>query len=151
MALKSPPRSFVHTPLSVVTQDPADLVRVTRFQAGEPFFGQSGANRFDDYRRPKRTRFGTCYSGLGLLVAFAETVLHDEIAVDGRFQITLSRLTDRHVVTFSGHPLRIADCAGVALKRMGADGSLSTEMPYDMPQHDPGATDVMDALGVDVV
>lgn len=199
MALTPPPRSFANVSLSIVTEDPADLVRVTRFPDGEPYFGKSGANRFDDYRRPKRTRFGTCYSGLGILVAFAETVLHDEFAVNGRFEIALSRLTDQYVVEFSGQLLRIADCTGVALKRMGADGSLSTAMPYDMPQRwsvaiykhiarvdgfryvsrhvndsvavvlfdrakaklqveqhvplldYPGATDVIDALGVDVV
>jgi hypothetical protein len=134
MALKPPPRSFAKVPLSIIVQDPAALVRVTRFPDGEPFFGKNGANRFDDYRRPKRERFGTCYLGLGILVAFAETVLHDEIAVNGRFEVALSRLADHYAVEFSGRPLRIADCTGVALKRMDADGALSTEMPYDMPQ-----------------
>ncbi len=199
MALKPPPRSLAKLAVSIVAQDPAELVRVTRFPEGEPFFGRSGANRFDDYRRPKRTRFGTCYSGLGIFVAFAETVLHDEIAVNGRFEIALSRITEHYVVEFSDDLLQIADCTGVALKRMGADGSLSTEMPYDMPQRwsvaiykhadrvdgfryvsrhvndslavvlfdragpklqvaqyvtfldYPGATDVIDGLGVDVV
>jgi hypothetical protein len=113
---------------------PADLLRVSRYSSGEPFFGRAGANRFDDYRHPKKKRFGTCYLGLTLATAFAETVLHDEMPVRGRFQIASDVLESRFVVQFGGDSLRVADLTGAALKALGADGSLSTVIPYDLPQ-----------------
>ncbi len=134
MVLKPPPRSFGKNPLSVVEVNSADLLRISKYSAGEPFFGKSGANRFDDYTRPKKKRFGTCYFGLTLGTAFSETVLHDEMPVRGRFRIAVDVLESRVVVQFAGKPVRLADLTGASLKTLGADGSLSTIVPYDVPQ-----------------
>ncbi|MGA7181235.1 MAG: RES family NAD+ phosphorylase [Thiobacillaceae bacterium] len=134
MALSAPPRSFSKLPLVPVPLDPGALIRVSRFSSGEPYFGRSGANRFDDYRKAKSKRFGTCYFGLSLPVAFAEAVLHDEIPVKGKFKIAVEELENRNVVCFSGSPLQLGDMTGASLKRLGADGSLSTVTPYDLPQ-----------------
>lgn len=50
------------------------LYRISRYSSGEPYFGRTGANRFDDPTRAKARRFGTCYLGLSLEVAIAETM-----------------------------------------------------------------------------
>jgi hypothetical protein len=56
------------------------------------------------------------------------------VAVNGRFEIAVQRLEGRHVVLFSGTDLMLADLTGAPLKRLGADGSLSTMTPYAVPQ-----------------
>jgi hypothetical protein len=43
--------------LDIVPVSPEALIRVSRYNAGEPFFGRTGAFRFDDAAR----QFGTCY------------------------------------------------------------------------------------------
>jgi hypothetical protein len=136
MPLSPPSKGFPRLALPTVPFEPADLVRITRFDSGEPYFGRTGGNRFDDTRFKKRParRFGTCYAGSTLDVAFAETVLHDEVAVDGRFEIDEDALESRLVVRFSGKTLTLADLTGLSLKVIGADGSLSTISPYDLPQ-----------------
>lgn len=50
---------------SPVNVDPSALVRVSRHDTGEPYFGRSGGCRFDDPRKS----FGTCYLGFNLTVA----------------------------------------------------------------------------------
>ena len=117
MALACPPRGFRSTPLITAQVAPEDLIRISSHPTGEPYFGRSGANRFDDYRRPKKHRFGTCYFGLTLALAFAETVLHDELPVDGKFPVTWEKLEALYVVRFSGAVLALADLTGVALGR----------------------------------
>ena len=121
--------------LEVVELDPARLWRISRHDTGEPYFGRSGLNRFDDPRQeiPAKLRYGTCYFGLSMVCAFAETVLHDRVAKWGRFQLPVDELV-RQVLRFGGRPLRLADMTGVHLKRLGGDGSLSTMMPYQVPQ-----------------
>ncbi|MHB1077182.1 RES family NAD+ phosphorylase [Thiobacillus sp.] len=114
--------------------NPSQLIRLSPSSSGEPYFGVAGANRFDDYRKPKSGRFGTCYLGTSLSVAFAESVLHDEVAVKGKFAIATQRLEGRYVVLFSGDDLTLADLTGVSLKRLGADGAISAITPYDIPQ-----------------
>jgi len=72
--LQSPPADFSSLDLPVTPVEPASLFRISRYKDGEPYFGKSGLNRFDDPRRtfaPAR-RFGTCYFGLTLQCAFAE-------------------------------------------------------------------------------
>ena len=133
MALGPPPRPFSRTPLSISEVDSAELLRISRFSNGEPFFGRTASNRFDDYRLPKSRRFGTCYFGFTLPVAFAETVLHDEAPVRGRFAIAPEALASRFVVEFSGDDLRLANMTGAALKRSGADSSLSSCDSYELP------------------
>jgi hypothetical protein len=134
LTLAAPPRTFAQTRLALTDIDPEQLFRISRFASGEPYFGTSGGNRFDDPHRLKSKRFGTCYFGLSLRVAFAETVLHDEVPVKGRFTVPVAVLESRHVVRFAGSPLRVVDLTGVPLKLSGADGSISSVTPYDMPQ-----------------
>lgn len=106
-------------------------VRVSRYDSGEPFFGHSAANRFDDPAR----RFGTCYLGFDVLTAVAETVLHDEVPVQGRFKVAQRDFEGRQIVRFPGGGiLRLANFTGTALKALVGDGSISTMSPYDPPQ-----------------
>jgi hypothetical protein len=76
--LRAPPSNFSSQPLTVIEVDPATLLRISKFSSGEPHFGTTAGNRFDDPRTSVRRRFGTHYAGLSLRVAFAETILHDE-------------------------------------------------------------------------
>lgn len=134
MAIEPPPRPFASLTLAIVTAKPEKLVRVSRYSSGEPYFENKDANRFDDPRHPVNARFGTCYLGHDIAIAIAETVLHDEVADANRFSVALDELTSRYVVEFDGAPLNLADCTGAPLKRMGLDGSFSTETPYQMTQ-----------------
>jgi hypothetical protein len=118
----------------VVEVDPATLLRISKFSSGEPHFGTTAGNRFDDPRTPMRRRFGTHYSGLSLRVAFAETILHDEEPAGGKFQIAGAVVSSRYVVEFAGKALRLADLTDVALKRAGIDPSLTTITDYTLPQ-----------------
>lgn len=117
--------------LQTRTIDPSKLVRISRYRTDEPYFGKSGGNRFDNPRK----RFGTCYFGFSLECAFAETVLHDEI-IDtdlGGFPLPRSEL-ERYVLSFTGMPLTVAVLNGASLKKLGGDGSISTTLPYAIPQ-----------------
>jgi hypothetical protein len=134
MALGRPPRNLSALTLRTIAIAPAKLFRVSRHDSGEPFFGRRAANRFDDPSVPLHRRFGTCYFGLSLVVAIAETVLHDEIPTHGMFKIAVQEFEDRSVVKFTGEDLVLADLTGVALKALAGDGSMSTVMPYTLPQ-----------------
>ena len=140
-----PPRDLASIPLRTVELPPAKLLRISRFRSGEPFFGRSAANRFDDPGRVKSRRFGTCYLGCSLEVAIAETLLHDELPEAGGFSIAVTEIESRWLVRFkglpggvgpgaAGGPLRLADLTGTALKTLVGSGGISTIMPYDVPQ-----------------
>lgn len=81
-----------------------------------------------------------CYLGCGeprtaLLTAFAESVLHDQTATRGGFDVATTELDARWIVRFTGRAkLHVANLTGAALKRLGLDGRISTEVPYDIPQ-----------------
>jgi hypothetical protein len=134
MALSPPRATLAKRPLSTVKIAPAKLFRITRHDGGEPFFGKRAANRFDDPSLLAYRRAGTCYFGLSLIVAIAETVLHDEMPQDGHFDIAVQEFEDRFLVRFAGERLVLADLTGVALKALAGDGSISTIMPYTLPQ-----------------
>lgn len=131
-----PPADLAARPLPVRRVAAARLVRISRHSSGEPHFGRTGNDRFDD----PAASYGVCYIGCGdertaLRVAFAETVLHDRIATRGGFDVALSELRSRHVVRFDGpEKLVLAHLAGAGLKRLGLDGRISTITPYDIPQ-----------------
>ncbi|KVA61896.1 hypothetical protein WI61_24245 [Burkholderia cepacia] len=133
MTLRPPSEHFANATLVTRTIPPAALVRVSRYETGEPYFGKSGGNRFDDPR--KRRRYGTSYFGFDLHCAFAETVLHDEVAdlAVGGFPLVTTEL-ERFVLSFTGSPLTVAVLHGLPLKNLGGDGALSTVVPYDIPQ-----------------
>ncbi len=134
MALGRPRSTLVNRPLQTVTLAPSKLFRVSRHDSGEPFFGKRAANRFDDPSVPAYRRAGTCYFGLSLIVAIAETVLHDEMPTNGHFDLAVQEFEDRFLVRFGGESLILADLTGVALKSLAGDGSMSTVMPYTLPQ-----------------
>jgi hypothetical protein len=125
------PRALNSVKLDIEEVSPAKLLRISRFKSGEPHFGKSGLNRFD---APDRS-YGTCYLGLTLACAFAETVLHDRTAVSGAFPLVYDDLEQRWVVRFKdAEKLRLAVFRGPELKKLGADGQVSTVVPYDVPQ-----------------
>ncbi|WP_261985343.1 hypothetical protein [Burkholderia cepacia] len=70
MTLRPPSEHFANAALVTRTIPPAALVRVSRYETGEPYFGKSGGNRFDDPRKGRR--YGTSYFGFDLHCAFAE-------------------------------------------------------------------------------
>jgi hypothetical protein len=129
-----PPRDLASIPLRTVEMLPARLFRISRFRSGEPYFGRSAANRFDDPGRVRSRRFGTCYLGSSLEVAIAETLLHDELPDSGGFSVALPEIENRFVVRFKGAPLKLADLTGASLKSLVGSGGISTIMPYDVPQ-----------------
>lgn len=116
--------------LSKVEVDPAKLLRVSRHNSGEPYFGRSNANRFDDPNPDPSARYGTCYLGTSLAVAVAETVLHDLKPQNGCFQVDVASIESRYVVHFEGDPLVLADLTGAALKRIGGHAGLTGTASY---------------------
>jgi hypothetical protein len=135
VALRPPPRQLSKIKLPTVTVAAERLFRVSRHTSGEPYFGRGGVNRFDDRSKPITRRFGTCYFGLSLTVAIAETVLHDEMPNgNAEFEIAAEEFTDRFLVTFKGSQLLLAKLTGESLKSLAGDGSVSTVVPPDIPQ-----------------
>lgn len=128
--LAPPPPDFAALALEAVQVDPVSCIRITRYPDTEPFFGKTGGNRFDDPLRG----FGVCYAGDDFLVAFAESILHDAVAVSGGFRVAELELLTRHVVGFDSSVLALADLTGIQLKRLGGTNDISSELPYDMPQ-----------------
>lgn len=129
-----PPSKFKRVPLLIKDIDPATLFRISRHASGEPYFGKSKSNRFDDPLADKTKRFGASYFGFSLDCAFAETVLHNLTPTSGFFSIAVDTLSTRQVVRFAGDTLRVADLTGHGLKRSGADGSLSSIPDYTHTQ-----------------
>jgi hypothetical protein len=134
LSLKPPPRNFSRIPLTTKSVSVKDLYRISRYSSGEPYFGKTANNRFDDRSTPKKRRFGTCYFGLDLETAIAETVLHDEMPVKGTFSIAYTEIASRYLVRFKRGSLVLANLTGIPLKTLGGHGSLSTIIPYDLPQ-----------------
>ncbi|NHZ40746.1 RES family NAD+ phosphorylase [Massilia aquatica] len=132
--LRAPSASFFSQKLHLKRMHPSMLVRVSGHNTGEPYFGRSGANRFDDPDSGSPTRFGTCYFGDGLLVAVAETLLHEERPTNGAYYIASDRLDSLFVLSFSGWPLILADFTGAALKRLGLHAGLSGTASYKKTQ-----------------
>lgn len=113
---------------------PSRLVRVATVPGREPYFGSTGRNRFDAPGCPGLPEYSTCYFGTSLAVAIAETVLHDEIPVDGEFHISTQTLNDKHVLHFRGRQLRLADMTGAQLKRLGGTAELAGTADYAVTQ-----------------
>jgi hypothetical protein len=132
--LATPKPSFSEHPLSVIKVSPKSLIRVSRHNTGEPYFGTTGANRFDDPNPNKAARYGTCYFGCGLETAIAETLLHDASPVKGFFLISPNEIAARFVVHYKGSSLTLADLTGASLKRIGLHAELSGTSYYKTPQ-----------------
>ena len=134
MTLGPPPRSLSKITLATESFPISALYRISRFSSGEPFFGKTASNRFDDRNPVKSRRYGTCYCGFDPETAIAETVLHDEMPVKGQFPISYSDFASRQLVRFKGEGLVLANLTGTSLKTLGGDGSISTVTPYRLHQ-----------------
>jgi len=131
--LRPPPSNLHRINLETVQVQVANLYRISKYDS-EPYFGRSAGNRFDDHSRPPSKRFGTCYLGLSLQVAIAETVLHDLMPEGGHFVVPPDELESKQVVRFQGGTLKLAKLTGAALKRTVGSSEISTIFPYDLPQ-----------------
>ena len=88
-ALAAPPAMLSTGPLTTVTLDPSKLYRIGTHTTGEPYFQHSGASRFDAPGAkliPPAPEYDSCYFGLSLDVALAETMLHDLSPMNGRLK-----------------------------------------------------------------
>lgn len=130
LRLAPPDNDFSSLPLSVVSVNPASLHRVSSYDSGEPHFGRSSTNRFDDPARAVARRYGTCYLGLSFEVAFAESVLHDMVPSNGYFVVPESELTRRFALAFEGDDLQLANLTGTSLLVLGRNGELSGTSDY---------------------
>jgi hypothetical protein len=116
--------------LDIVPASPDALIRVSRYNTGEPFFGRTGACRFDDAAR----EFGTCYLGFDLTVAFAESVLHNKEPDTNGFAVPGTEISACFALSFSGKDLKLAKVYGAALLRLGGNGEISGTGDYTVPQ-----------------
>lgn len=132
--LNAPSPDFSSLQLKVLDVSVTTLRRVGRHASGEPYFGNSGAYRFDD---PAKV-FGTCYCGQTLDTAIAETILHDELPDKGQFTIHQDEFSKRFLVRFTagtdGGILKLADLTGAHLKKLGGNNALSADHPYNVTQ-----------------
>lgn len=128
--LSRPTSSFATTSLPLRTVDPSSLFRLSIHLTGEPFFNNSGRNRFD----APHGQYKTCYFGFKLSTAICETVLHDILPVGGYFDIHISRLVAYNVYRYAGVKLKLANLTGESLKRLGLHGQFSGTSHYAKPQ-----------------
>ncbi|WP_338849941.1 RES family NAD+ phosphorylase [Massilia sp. W12] len=128
LELDLPPAGFANYKHKTVYLPAQRLLRISRFETGEPWFGANACNRFDAPDMPPS--YAACYFALSLDVALAETVLHDAIPCDGLFHIAAVELRQRWLFQFEGENLRLADLTGAALKRMGAHAGLGGSADY---------------------
>lgn len=136
VALAPPPSGLATDDSLPVTRVlPRRLVRISRYPAGEPHFGTSGANRFDAPGcLAGAPEFGSCYLGFSLEVAVAESLLHDEWPVDGEFHISRETLELRYVHRFLGSMLSLLDLTGATLKRLSGHADLAGTAAYSVTQ-----------------
>lgn len=113
-----------------------NLLRISRRTTGEPYFGKSGANRFDDPTPDPANRYGVCYAGRDLATAVGETLLHDqEPNGDSVFDVAVSEIQSRYLVKLKiVERLVLVDMTGPQLKALAGGGELSTVTPYTIPQ-----------------
>ena len=135
----SPPPADIHSrKLDIAVVPPTSLLRVSRHDTDEPHFGRTGDCRFDDPQANVGKRFGTCYLGFNLTVAFAESVLHNlEPNAEG-FSVPTTEVSSRFALRFKasrkGAMLKLAKLYGTALLRLGGNGELSGTPDYTLPQ-----------------
>lgn len=129
-ALQPPPPSLQTDAFPATAFSPAGLYRVSGHHTGEPYFGTSGANRFD----APAGQYGACYLGETMSVALAESVLHDEEPDKGVFKIPPSMLVNKYLLRFNGQPLRLLALMGALLKRLGGSADLAGTGDYGLTQ-----------------
>lgn len=132
--LSTPTPTFSTARLVLVKVEPARLIRIATRISGEPYFNNSGMNRFDDPNPITTARYKTCYFGYKLSVALAETLLHDRKPIHQHFVISPDRIDASFVLHFKGTPLTLANMTGAALRRVGLHAGLSGTSYYRTPQ-----------------
>lgn len=128
--LKPPGLNFAEIPLDIEMVSPSLLHRVSDYTTREPFFGRTNSKRFDDPGRVASKRFGTCYLGLSLTVAFSESVLHDLEPDQGAFRLPETEITRRYAWSFQGPDLRLANLTGTSLLLLGGHAELCGTTNY---------------------
>lgn len=126
-ALSLPPPHLARDKnLPIVRLGKRRLFRVSKYSNNEPHFGASGANRFDapgcSMEAPE---FHTCYFGLTLEVAIAETILHDQMPMEGQFILSYEEISQHYVHLFSGERLMLLELTGATLKRLAGNAELA--------------------------
>ena len=136
LPLGPPPYSLTNDGgLPVTRMRPGTLIRISRHTSGEPHFGCSGGNRFDAPGCLSDTpEFHSCYLGSSLDVAIAESLLHDEVPVNGQFRISYDALKQSYVHRFTGSALRMLDLTGATLKRLSGHADLAGTAAYAVTQ-----------------
>ena len=136
--LRAPPSDINSRDLEIELVSPTSLCRVSRYNTGEPHFGITGDCRFDDAQTDVTKRFGTCYLGFNLTVAFAESVLHNLEPDASGFLVPTTEVSSRFALSFKaarkGTTLKLAKMYGTALLRLGGNGELSGTPDYTLPQ-----------------
>ena len=127
--LKAPDLQFGKLPLKVLAIPAAKLFRISSHLTGEPFFGKSASHRFDDPRK----QYGTCYLGLKIDTAVAESILHDLEPVRGGYEIAAEKAASTYVHRFKGNDLRVADLTGHHLNVLGGHAELFGTSSYVLP------------------
>jgi len=128
--LGEPQASILTAHLASVTIDPSMLFRISSHSYGEPYFGATGGNRFDD---PDRS-YGVCYLGLSLDVAFGESILHNISPTNNAFSVAHETLNNRFVHHFDGPMLRVFDLSGPSLSVIGGTLELFSTGDYPLAQ-----------------
>lgn len=136
--LKAPPADINSRNLDIQLVSPTSLCRVSRHNTNEPYFPTTGDRRFDDAQPDVTKRFGTCYLGFNLTVAFAESVLHNLEPDASGFSVPTTEVSSRFALSFKaprkGATLKLAKMYGTALLRLGGNGELSGTPDYTLPQ-----------------
>ena len=82
----------------------------------------------------RRREFGVCYLGTDLELAMAESILHDELPVNGRFELTRDHVDNHFALYFEGSKLHLLSLTGPLLKRLGGTAELAGTGDYALTQ-----------------
>lgn len=78
--------------------------------------------------------FGASYLGMSLRVAVAESLLHDEEPMDGRFLVAPGKLARQFVHRYEVEPLKLLSLSGATLKRLDGSAELTGSDNYPLAQ-----------------
>ncbi len=112
----------------------AQMYRLSRLPATEPYWAKQGGGRFDDPLPEPAHRFGVLYAAQDLSTAFCETFIHEAgLFRAGAYEVAAHELTVRQLITFR-HPkvdaLELADFTGFGLKRLGLNNDFCAGDDY---------------------
>ena len=138
--LRWPEPGTFETLVSTVQVPTANLWRLSKRPASEPYWARSAQSRFDDPAgaTPGAASFGVLYAAQDPETAFCESVIHENsLFRNGAFVVSKAGLRARSLVGFK-HPTRpsltLADLTGAALKTLGLNNDLSAGDDYSVSQ-----------------